>query len=345
MALVEINGILRKAREHHASDVHIVVGAPVLMRIDGELRPASRDVLSPEVAKHLSYSLLNKKQQAYFEENCDYDLMVADTNRCRYRVNIAYNDGFVGCTIRLLPSDPIKLEQIKMPEIVRMMTRARKGLILITGSTSQGKSTTMAAMIDEINSTTSKHIITIEDPIEYVHKNNKSVIRQRDVGKDTKSFHNGLRAALRQDPDVILLGEMRDYETIKTALTAAETGILVISTLHIISIDKIIERMLAYAPDGSDGHMRALLAESLFGVIHQELLPTVDGGKRVACEVLLVTDAVRNVLRNRDTFHLRNQIATGKKFGMVTMTSSLTQLLEEGVISEEVYDSVAESYS
>ncbi len=345
MALVEINGILRRAREKNASDVHIVVGAPILMRINGQLIPASKDALSPEVAQHLTYSLLTKKQQAYFEENRDYDLMVADTSHCRYRVNVSYNDTYVGCTIRLLPSEPMNLDHIKVPEIVRMMSRARKGLVLITGSTSQGKSTTMAAMIDDVNANMRKHIITIEDPIEYVHRNKLSVVRQRDVGKDTLSFHNGLRAALRQDPDVILLGEMRDYETIKTALTAAETGILVISTLHIISIDKIIERMLAYAPDGSDGHMRALLAESLFGVIHQELLPAVNGGKRVACEILLVNDAVRNVLRKRDTFHLRNQIATGKKFGMVSMSSSLTGLLEEGAISEVVYDQVAESYA
>ena len=228
--------------------------------------------------------------------------------------------------------------------MVTEMTRARKGMILITGSTSQGKTTTMTAMIDTINEQSRKHIITIEDPIEYVHVNKQSIVRQREVGKDTSSFSRGLRAALRQDPDVIAVGEMRDYDTIKTALTAAETGVLVLSTLHIISIDKIIERLLAYAPDGSDGHMRVLLAEALHGIVHQELLPTHDGGKRVACETLFATDAIRNVLRKRDTYHLRNIIAMGKRHGMQTMKRSLDALLEEGVITDSIYQTVLESY-
>ena len=221
---------------------------------------------------------------------------------------------------------------------------AANGLILITGSTSQGKTTTLSAMIDYINRTQRRHVITIEDPIEYVHRNKKSVIRQREVGKDTQTFARGLRAALRQDPDVIAIGEMRDYDTIKIALTAAETGVLVLSTLHIISIDKIIERLLAYAPDGSDGHIRTLLAESLRGIIHQELLPTKDGGKRIACEILVATDAVRNVMRNRGTFHLRNVITTGQRFGMQTMKASLDQLHEPGIITDAVYNGVLEAY-
>jgi twitching motility protein PilT len=199
-------------------------------------------------------------------------------------------------------------------------------------------------MIDAVNENYRKHIITIEDPIEYVHQNKRSIIRQREVGRDTRSFARGLRAALRQDPDVIAIGEMRDYETIKIALTAAETGILVLSTLHIISIDKIVERMLAYAPDGSDGHIRALMAEALLGVVHQELLPTIDGGKRVACEILVATDAVRNVLRKRGTYHLRNAITTGQRFGMQIMKASLDQLRDEGVILDTVYESVLENY-
>jgi twitching motility protein PilT len=238
----------------------------------------------------------------------------------------------------------LPLDTLNLPPVVRKLAEARKGLVLLTGSTSQGKTTTMAAMIDAVNRTQRKHIVTIEDPIEYVHVNRKSVIRQREVGKDTRSFARGLRAALRQDPDVIAIGEMRDFDTIKIALTAAETGVLVLSTLHVISIDKIIERLLSYAPADGDGHIRSLMAEALLGIIHQELLPTLDGGKRVACEILIATDAVRNVMRNRGTFHLRNVITTGQRYGMQTMKSSLDALLDEGVITEGAHQAVLENY-
>ena len=215
---------------------------------------------------------------------------------------------------------------------------------MITGSTSQGKTTTMAAIIDEINSTCKKHIITIEDPIEYVHTNKKGIVRQREVARDTQSFYSGLRAALRQDPDVIAIGEMRDYETIKIALAAAETGVLVLSTLHVISIDKIIERLLSYAPATDEGQLRFLLAESLQGMIHQELMPTVNGEQRAACEVLVVTNAARNVIRRKGGFFLRSIIETGKKYGMITMTESVNILLEAGIISEGAAKSVLINY-
>ena len=342
--MADIESILKRARAEKATDVHIVAGSPVLLRVEGELLPVTREPLSSRIARELSYSLLSPAQIAEFEQSLDLDFMTSDADHDRYRVNISYNDGDVGVVIRLLAAAPLPLKQLRLPEVVSKLAASRKGLILITGSTSQGKTTTMAAMIDTVNERFRKHVITIEDPIEYVHVNKKSVVRQREVGKDTQSFRRGLRAALRQDPDVIAIGEMRDYDTIKTALTAAETGVLVLSTLHIISIDKIIERLRAYAPDGSDGHMRALLAEALLGVIHQELLPTIDGGKRVACETLVATDAVRNVLRKRGTYHLRNVIATGQRYGMQSMKTSLDQLREEGVILDTVYEAVLESY-
>lgn len=342
--MADIYEILKLARARKATDVHIVLGAPVLMRIEGELTPASRDPLTGVQAKELSYSLLSPAQIEEFERLLDFDFMASDPDRDRYRVNISYNDGAVGSVIRLLPRAPLPLAELKLPPVVEKLTRARKGLILITGSTSQGKSTTMAAIIGHINENLRKHIITIEDPIEYVHDNKKSIVRQREIGKDTQTFTRGLRAALRQDPDVIAIGEMRDYDTIKIALAAAETGVLVLSTLHIISIDKIIERLLSYAPDGSDGHMRTLLAEGLLAVIHQELLPTISGGKRIACETLVATDAVRNVMRNRGTFHLRNVITTGQRYGMQTMKTSIDQLREEGVIADAIYEGVAENY-
>ncbi|MCG8409169.1 MAG: PilT/PilU family type 4a pilus ATPase [Phycisphaerales bacterium] len=339
-----VQDILKLARTKKATDVHLAAGSPVLFRIERELVPVTKETLSPQLTKELSYSLLDERQIAEFEDTLDFDFMGTDEDRNRYRINVSFNDGSVGAVIRLLPSEPLPLEQLRLPELVHRLTQARKGLILITGSTSQGKTTTMTGMIDVINRQYRKHVVTIEDPIEYVHTNKNSIIRQREVGKDTKSFGRGLRAALRQDPDVIAIGEMRDYDTIKTALTAAETGVLVLSTLHIISIDKIIERLLSYAPDGSDGHMRALMAEALLGVIHQELLPTTNGGKRVACETLMATDAVRNIMRKRGTFHLRNMITTGQRFGMQSMKTSLDQLHEEGVINDSVYDSVLQNY-
>jgi twitching motility protein PilT len=342
--MADIQSILKRARSERATDVHIAAGSPVLFRLKGELQPITQGKLTTRAAKELSYTLLSPEQIAEFEESLDLDFMTSDADHCRYRVNISYNDGGVGAVIRLLASEPLPLEQLRLPELVTRLTRATKGLVLITGSTSQGKTTTMAGMIDAINEQCRKHVVTIEDPIEYVHVNKKSIVRQREVGKDTKSFARGLRAALRQDPDIIAIGEMRDYDTIKIALTAAETGVLVLSTLHIISIDKIIERMLAYAPDGGDGHMRALLAEALCGVIHQELLPTIDGGKRVACETLVATDAVRNIMRKRGTFHLRNMITTGQRYGMQTMKFSMDQIRDEGVITDSVYEAVMENY-
>ena len=190
-----------------------------------------------------------------------------------------------------------------------------------------------------------KHIVTIEDPVEYIHRNKRSIVRQREVGKDTQTFASGLRAALRQDPDVIAIGETRDYETIRIALTAAETGVLVLSTLHIISIDKFIERLLSYAPPEDEGHIRFLLADSLQGIIHQELLPTRDGGKRVACEVLHVTDAARNIIRKRGAYYLRNVITTGSQYGMMTMKQSIDKLIQDGLIGDDVANSVLVNYT
>ena len=199
-------------------------------------------------------------------------------------------------------------------------------------------------MIDHVNTHFSKHIITIEDPIEYLHTNKKGLVRQREIIKDTKDFSSGLRAALRQDPDIIAIGEMRDYETIKIALTAAETGVLVLSTLHVISIDKILERLFSYAQGGDENQLRYLLAESLQGIIHQELVPTVDGSRHAACEILVVTNAARNIIRRRGGYFLRNIIETGKKQGMQTMADSIGQLLDRGIISEAIATSVLASY-
>ncbi|MBU0595279.1 PilT/PilU family type 4a pilus ATPase [Candidatus Bipolaricaulota bacterium] len=340
----EVQDILALAHSKDATDVHIVAGSPILFRIEGELVPVTRDRLSPALAKRLGYSILTSEQIARFESDLEFDLMMSEVERGRYRVNLSFINGNIATVIRLLPSKPVPLDELRLPPVVARLPRARKGLVLITGSTSQGKTTTLASIVDAINRECRRNVITIEDPVEYVHSYKHSSIRQRQVGRDTVSFARGLRAALRQDPDVIAIGEMRDYETIRIALTAAATGVLVLSTLHVISIDKIIERLLAYAPEGTQAQTRTLLSEALLCVLHQELLPTVDGNKRVACEVLVATDAVRNLIRNRGTFFLRSVIATGRRFGMQTMKASLAQLREEGEITNSLYRLILQHY-
>jgi len=335
--------LLEHAKAQQATDIHICAGAPILFRVAGKLVPVTKEKLTAQQSEEISLELLTEDQRAKFKKDLDYDLMLADEIG-RYRINIGYFNGEVGSTIRILPTRPKTIEELFLPDIVKQLSGRTKGLVLITGSTSQGKTTTMAAMVDEINTTCEKHIITIEDPIEYVHTNKAGVVRQREVGRDTQTFYSGLRAALRQDPDVIAIGEMRDYETIKIALAAAETGVLVLSTLHVISIDKIIERLLSYAPATDEGQLRFLLAESLQGVIHQELIPTVDSQQRVACEVLVTTAASRNIIRRKGGFFLRSVIETGKKHGMVTMVESVNVLLEAGIITEGAAKSVLANY-
>ncbi len=332
-----------QARNRNATDIHICTGAPILFRIGRDLMPGTAGSMTPEMCERIAYEMMSPEQVAEFRKELDYDLMVGD-DEGRYRVNISLSDGVVGVVIRILPEEARSLDDLKLPPIVRELATATKGLLLITGSTSQGKSSTMSAIINEINLHQRRHIITIEDPIETAHVNKKSIIRQREVGRDTKTFSSGLRAALRQDPDVISIGEMRDYETIQIALIAAETGVLVLSTLHIISVDKLIERLLSYAPADDQNHLRYMLASALQGVVHQELIPSLQGDKRVACEVLVATDAVKNVIRNRESFMLRNIILTGSRFGMLTMTKSINELLESGAISADVAESILRDY-
>lgn len=335
--------MLVQARNRNATDIHICTGAPILFRIGRDLMPGTAGSMTPEMCERIAYEMMSPEQIAEFRKELDYDLMVGD-DEGRYRVNISLSDGVVGVVIRILPEEARSLDDLKLPPIVRELATATKGLLLITGSTSQGKSSTMSAIINEINLHQRRHIITIEDPIETAHVNKKSIIRQREVGRDTKTFSSGLRAALRQDPDVISIGEMRDYETIQIALIAAETGVLVLSTLHIISVDKLIERLLSYAPADDQNHLRYMLASALQGVVHQELIPSLQGDKRVACEVLVATDAVKNVIRNRESFMLRNIILTGSRFGMLTMTKSINELLESGAISADVAESILRDY-
>ena len=341
--MISNTDLLELAKAKGATDVHICAGTAIVFRIGGHLVPVTKEKLTVEQSREISLGFLTDGQEVKFKQNLDYDLMFVNKDG-RYRINVGFFNGDIGSTIRILPTEPRAFEELYLPEIVKVLTHRTKGLVLITGSTSQGKTTTMSAMIDEINKTCQKHIITIEDPIEYVHTNKMGIVRQREVGRDTQSFYSGLRAALRQDPDVIAIGEMRDYETIKIALAAAETGVLVLSTIHVISIDKIIERLLSYAPASDEGQLRFLLAESLQGMIHQELIPTIADGQRLACEILVTTGAARNVIRRKGGFFLRSIIETGKKHGMVTMLESVNTLFDEGIISEGVAKSVLANY-
>ena len=338
------NQLFDFAVDQHATDIHICAGAPVQFRIGGKLKPVTEDSLSHEKSRELCYEMLTPEQIEAFESNLDFDLMLA-YDESRFRINVGFFNGAVGATVRVLSGEPKTPDELFLPEIVKTLALKEKGLVLITGSTSQGKTTTMSAMIDYINTTQKKHIVTIEDPIEYVHSNKKGIVRQREVGRDTKTFSTGLRAALRQDPDVIAIGEMRDYETIKIALTAAETGIMVLSTLHVISIDKMIERILSYSPEEGENTIRFLLAETLQGVIHQELLPLVTGGQRVACEIMTTTTGAKNILRRKGGYHLRTVIDTGKKYGMSSMAESIDKLLASKLISLESAKRILINYS
>ena len=338
------NQLFDFAVDQHATDIHICSGAPVQLRVGRKLKPVTEELLTPEKSRQICYEMLTAEQIKEFEENLDFDLMLAYSG-ARFRINVGYFNGAVGATVRVLSGEPKTPDELFLPEIVKTLAEREKGLVLITGSTSQGKTTTMSSMIDYINTTQKKHIVTIEDPIEYIHTNKKGIVRQREVGRDTKSFATGLRAALRQDPDIIAIGEMRDFETIKIALTAAETGILVMSTLHVISIDKMIERILSYAPDEGENTVRFLLAETLQGVVHQELLPLNAGGQRVACEILVSTSGTKNILRRKGGYHLRTVIDTGRKYGMRTMSESIEDLLSRKLIGSETAKRVMVNYS
>ncbi|MHC5083510.1 MAG: type IV pilus twitching motility protein PilT [Planctomycetota bacterium] len=338
------NQLFDYAVNQQATDIHICAGASILFRIGGKLKPVTEDKLTPEKSQEICFEMLSDQQIATLQEKLDFDLMLAH-NDARFRINVGYFNGAVGATVRVLSGEPKTPQELFLPDTVCELAKKEKGMILITGSTSQGKTTTMSAMIDQVNRLEKKHIVTIEDPIEYVHTNKKGIVRQREVGRDTQSFNKGLRAALRQDPDVIAIGEMRDYETIKIALTAAETGILVLSTLHVISIDKMIERILSYAPDEGENTLRFLLAESLQGVVHQELVPLVHGGQRVACEIMTMTSGAKNIIRRKGGYHLRTVIDTGKKYGMCTMSESIGNMLEKGLIDAETAKRVLMNYS
>lgn len=332
----EIIDLLTKAYDENASDLHLSFGLPAVYRIDGVLRRLSNKTYTSEQLVDMVQAILPKNKQEEYEEQGEADFNFSLEGICRFRVNAFHQKGEVSIAARLISSSIPTIEQLNMPEILYDLAEKPQGLILVTGPTGSGKSTTLAAMIDYINKKYAKHIITLEDPIEYLHTHDRSIVNQREVGTDTKSFANGLRAALRQDPEVILVGEMRDLETISTAITAAETGHLVLATLHTSSAVTTIDRIIDVFPPHQQSQIRIQLANVLQGVISQRLFVKKDGKGRVAAtEILIQVPAVSNLIRAEKIHQIENIMQTNRRIGMHTLETSIQQLIANGEIRYE----------
>jgi twitching motility protein PilT len=323
--------------EADASDLHLAVGSPAVMRVRGEIvRIPDETPLTPEEVRDLIYGILNTGQQKTLEAERQLDFAYAVPGLARFRVNAYFQRASVGAAFRLIPARIRTLEELRMPERLYELCEKPRGLVLVTGPTGSGKSTTLAALVDRINHTRAEHILTIEDPIEFLHWHRKCIVNQREIGTDASSFASGLRAALRQDPDVILVGEMRDLETISTALTAAETGHLVFGTLHTQSAPQTIDRVIDVFPSAQQGQIRVQLASTLAGIVTQNLVPTADGRGRVAAlEILLPDDAVRNLIRQGKVEQVYSVMQTNTLRGMQTMEQALADLALRHVVSVE----------
>jgi twitching motility protein PilT len=334
---VDFADIILAALERRASDVHLTVGAPPTVRVRGRLQGLEDfPVLGVQDTREIVYSIMSDAQRQQFENLRQVDFSYSVPRTARLRVNAFVQRGAVAAAFRVIPGHTASLDELGMPPAVLEMTTLPRGIVLVTGPTGSGKSTTLAAMIDEINSTRDDHILTIEDPIEFLHDHKRCLVNQRELGTDATSFADALRAGLRQDPDVILVGEMRDLETISTALTAAETGHLVLATLHTQDAPQTIDRVIDVFPPHQQQHVRVMLSVALQGVVAQQLMPTADGSGRVAAvEVLLPTPAVRNLIREGKTHQIYSAIQTGAAHGMRTMDTALVELVRAGKISRE----------
>lgn len=335
---MDVTDLLILAKERGASDLHLSVGIPPKLRVNGELVDAPGwPPLSREDVHAMVYDILTDAHKARFEEHLDLDFSVELENLGRYRVNVFHQRLGEGAVFRVIPSRIRSIRELGLPVVLEDLALRDRGLIVVTGPTGSGKSTTLAAMVDLINERRTAHIITLEDPIEFVHPHRRSVVNQREVGVHAKSFAAALRAALREDPDVILVGEMRDLETISLALTAAETGHLVLSTLHTSGAASTVNRIIDVFPSHQQEQVRVQLAESLVGVVAQLLLPTADGSGRVpAVEVMVATPAIRNLIRENKVHQIPSAIQTGLKDGMQSLDQSLRHLLKTGRITAEV---------
>ena len=328
--------LLKSIKAYKASDLHLVVNAEPMLRIDGRLTPLNLPKLSGEDTIELCYSVLTEKQKAELEENLELDFSFEIPGVSRFRANYYYEREHLAAAFRIIPERPLSLDELNAPKVFKELIKREKGLILVTGPTGSGKSTTLAAMLNEVNEHYNKHIITIEDPIEFVHPHKKSLFSQREVGRDTKSFLNALRAALREDPDIVLIGEMRDRETIAAAITAAETGHLVFGTLHTNSADRTINRIVNVFPAEEQDQIRTQLSMALAAVIAQVLLPKIGGGRVAAQEIMINNPAIANLIRENKIQQIYSQMQLNQTAtGMQTMNQVLAKLVRERVVDKE----------
>ncbi len=335
---IDFADVLTQVVERKASDLHITPGAPPTIRVRGRLMPLEGfPKLDPSMTREIVYSIIGNDQRQRLETDWQIDFAYSIPGLARFRVNAYFQRASIGAALRLIPADLKTVDQLGLPPVVHELARRPRGFVLVTGPTGSGKSTSLAAMIDEINETRDEHIMTIEDPIEFLHAHKRCLVNQRELGADAQSFSLALKAALRQDPDVILVGEMRDIETIGTALTAAETGHLVFATLHTQDTAQTIDRIIDAFPAGQQDQIRVQLSVALQGVVTQQLLPTADGSGRVcACEVLVPTPAVRNLIREGKTHQIPSVLQTGASAGMQTMDTALATLVRSGTISQRL---------
>ncbi len=334
---MDLLDIVRIGTEKIASDIHVTVGRPITLRINGELVSIDDYVLTPEDTRKMVREALSDSLWAQLEENGEIDSSYSLPGVGRYRINAFKQRGSYGMVLRIIPLVIPSMEALGLPKVVEELARLRRGMVLVTGPTGSGKSTTLATMVNQINNERNCHVLTLEDPIEYLHKHQEALVTQREVGSDTGSFANALRAALRQDPDVILVGEMRDLETISIALTAAETGHLVFSTLHTSGAAKTIDRIIDVFPPHQQHQVRVQLSSVIQGIISQQLLPKADGVGRVAAfEVMIATPAIRNLIREDKIHQIDTSIQTGASHKMQTMDNSLIELYRRGDITREV---------
>lgn len=332
---MDITELLSFCHQQKGSDLHISAGETPMIRVDGRMKKLNLDKLSDERTQEMLYDIMNDYQRKVFEEFSDIDFSIELGEIARFRVNIFMQRKGMGAVFRIIPTEILSLEDLGMPKILHDLTKKEKGLILVTGPTGSGKSTTLAAMINKINEDHEGHILTVEDPIEFVHPCKNCLVNQREVGPHTQSFTSALRAALREDPDVILVGELRDLETIKLALTAAETGHLVLGTLHTSSAPKTIDRIIDVFPATQQSQVRAMLSESLQAVVTQTLCKKIGGGRQAALEIMIGTPAVRNLIREAKIHQLPSMLQTGQAVGMQTLEMDLINLVEQRKITPQ----------
>jgi len=329
---MNIQELLNFSVQQGSSDLHITAGMPPLIRVDGDIRKINVDSMDHKEVHGLIYEIMNDKQRKDYEEHLESDFSFEIPGLARFRVNAFVQNRGAAAVFRTIPSKVLNMEQLGMGEVFKKISDNPRGLIAVTGPTGSGKSTTMAAMIDYINSTKYEHILTIEDPIEFVHESKKSLINQREVHRDTHGFNEALRSALREDPDIILVGELRDLDTIRLALTAAETGHLVFGTLHTTSAAKTIDRIVDVFPAAEKSMVRSMLSESLQAVVSQTLLKKVGGGRVAAHEIMIGTSAIRNLIREDKIAQMYSAIQTGQSVGMQTLDQCLKGLVQKGLV-------------